>query len=186
MGVHSRCLAENEDALPAAVIGLRTRQREKEPFSDVLPTMKNSARLMFLPHVPMLAVVGLTMWPAAGVAVNRVSQALVLPTVLADPVIVGAGEPVGIGVALGVDETTKMPKVSKVFPGSPAAEAGLVEGDMIREINGVQATGLALEQCVKMIRGDAGTNVTLELLRAEDGAAIEVTLKRRAFRLTDG
>jgi C-terminal processing protease CtpA/Prc len=149
--------------------------------------MKTCARILFLPHGLLLVVVGLAVWAWPCLAANRVSSPTqVQPEVLAGPVIVGAGESVGIGVALGIDEGTKMPKVSKIFPGSPAAEAGLAEGDMIREINGVQTTGLALEQCVKMIRGDAGTIVTLEILRAEDGAAIVLKLKRRAFRLTDG
>lgn len=150
------------------------------------PLMKTFPWLLPPSCLALLAVIGLGLWPWPGVAANRAAEARAVPELLAAPAIVGAGESVGIGVALAIDEATKMLKIAKVFPGSSAADAGVAEGDMIREINGVQTTGLALEQCVKMIRGDAGTEVTLEVLRAEDGAAIVLKLKRRAFRLTDG
>lgn len=93
------------------------------------------------------------------------------------------GEMIGIGVALGVDEATKMPKIVKVFPGSPAAKTGLAEGDLIREINGAATTGLKLEQCVQMIRGLEGTSVRLEIIPVKEGTSIEVELTRLPFRL---
>lgn len=93
------------------------------------------------------------------------------------------GEMIGIGVALRVDEATKMPKIVKVFPGSPATKAGLAEGDLIREINGAATAGLKLEQCVQMIRGPEGTSVRLEIIPVKEGTSIEVELTRLPFRL---
>jgi carboxyl-terminal processing protease len=95
------------------------------------------------------------------------------------------GETIGIGVALGLDDATKMPKIVKVFPGSTAAKAGLAEGDLIREINGATTTGLKLEQCVQMIRGPEGTTVLLEIIPIKEGTSIQVELKRLPFRLTN-
>ena len=64
---------------------------------------------------------------------------------------------------IGVEVTMENNRVTVVMPfaGSPAQEAGLLPGDQVIEVNGVNIEGLALTEAVQGIRGKAGTEVTL-------------------------
>jgi carboxyl-terminal processing protease len=64
------------------------------------------------------------------------------------------------------------------FAGSPAQEAGLLPGDQIVEVNGVNIEGLPLTEAVKDIRGEAGTEVTLGIIREGLPSIFQVTIKR--------
>jgi carboxyl-terminal processing protease len=59
---------------------------------------------------------------------------------------------------------------------SPAKAAGLKAGDIVEAINGDSVEGITLEDAVKKVRGEAGTNVTLSLRR--DTKALEMTITR--------
>ncbi|MFB3110020.1 MAG: S41 family peptidase, partial [Acidimicrobiia bacterium] len=66
--------------------------------------------------------------------------------------------------------------ISQPFPGSPASKAGIRPGDVIREVDGVSVADIGLEEVVKLIRGPAGTTVSLVLQRAgSDPVEVEVT-----------
>ncbi len=87
------------------------------------------------------------------------------------------GRLVGIGAVLGKEGDTIA--VTAVLPNSPAMGGGLKSRDVILEINGQPAKDLG--ETVKQIRGQAGTEVTLSIRRAE--ASLSLTLKRAEFRL---
>ncbi len=59
---------------------------------------------------------------------------------------------------------------------SPAEKAGIKAGDIVTAIDGESVNGLALEDAVKQVRGEAGTQVTLSLLR--DDRPLEMTITR--------
>ncbi|MFL5754705.1 MAG: S41 family peptidase [Chloroflexota bacterium] len=86
------------------------------------------------------------------------------------------GQYVGIGAL--VDEVEGKPQIQGVFPGSPAANAGLGAGDAILEIDGKTTTDLSFEQVSALIRGAEGTKVTLRVDPAGAPEAKDVTLTR--------
>lgn len=64
---------------------------------------------------------------------------------------------------------------------SPAQRAGLRTGDIILKVNGIEATGLPLDQVVARVSGPAGTSVTLTILNPSSGHTREVTLVRASI-----
>lgn len=72
------------------------------------------------------------------------------------------------------------PVVSGVLPNSPALKAGLQTGDVILRIGATDTHDLAQDRTAALIRGPAGTTVTL-LVRGDDGQR-NVTVTRADFR----
>jgi CubicO group peptidase (beta-lactamase class C family) len=86
---------------------------------------------------------------------------------------------VGVGVALGADKAAHTVYIREVLPGTPAARAGLVAGQVFQKIGDAPATGLTLEQCAALIRGPEGTKVRLELVDASQKlVAVELTRQK--------
>lgn len=83
-----------------------------------------------------------------------------------------AGEFQGIGVEVEVVEGEIV--VVSPIDGSPAAIAGLRPGDIIRQAQGVELTGKDLQDVVDLVRGPAGTPVTLVIERFDQLFEIEV------------
>jgi len=74
-----------------------------------------------------------------------------------------SGQYIGIGVS--VTSSTDYPVVDSVFPGSPAAKAGMKSGDMIVKVDGTDVPGQNPDQTSNLIRGQAGTTVTITISR---------------------
>lgn len=83
----------------------------------------------------------------------------------------------GIGIEPGPDKLGL--QVLEVFPGTPAAEAGLVAGDVIVAVNGTSLAGRSTTFAAELIRGPAGTSVTLTVLG--NGRRQLVRITRRSF-----
>ena len=81
---------------------------------------------------------------------------------------------------IGVEVTMENNRVTIIMPyaGSPAQEAGLLPGDQIVEVNGVNIEGMSLTEAVKDIRGEAGSEVTLGIIREGLPSIFQVTLVR--------
>jgi carboxyl-terminal processing protease len=86
------------------------------------------------------------------------------------------GNFVGLGVELKTDDIGL--KLVGVIRGGPAAEAGLKGGDRITAIGGFPVKGLSLDESANRLQGNAGTIVTLTVLRA-DGTTRNFPLERR-------
>lgn len=69
-------------------------------------------------------------------------------------------------------------QVVSVEPGSPAAAAGIVEGDQIRRIGDRSVRDLSLDQACRRLAGPAGTSVVVDLLRVKDLKRQDVSLAR--------
>jgi carboxyl-terminal processing protease len=82
----------------------------------------------------------------------------------------------GIGIALSLDASGQ-PTAARVFPDSPASRAGLKAGDVFTAVGSVRKAKWDLDQFVALVRGPAGTKVTLEVTRAKR-APFTVTLTR--------
>ncbi len=80
------------------------------------------------------------------------------------------GQMFGIGAMLAPDHRIRWPR-----PGGPAEIAGLLPGDLIRAIDGVSTKGLPLTTLVAQIKGEAGTEVTLNILRDDEVADFVIT-----------
>ena len=83
----------------------------------------------------------------------------------------------GIGAYVSIDQTYNMTKVSGVIAGSPAEEAKLWANDIIYEIDGVSTYEMSLDEAVKLIKGDEGTETVLTIIR--DGETLKVPIIRR-------
>lgn len=71
--------------------------------------------------------------------------------------------------------------VEETMEGSPAESAGILAGDIIRAVNGKDLAGSSMEAAVAMIKGNAGTSVTLGLERA--GKLIELPVTRAQVKV---
>jgi Carboxypeptidase regulatory-like domain/PDZ domain len=87
-------------------------------------------------------------------------------------------ELVGIGAQLAAQGDAL--EVGAVYPGSGAAAAGIVAGDLIIAIDGVPVTQLGLDGAVARIRGVVGTTVAVTLRRGEQ--AVVLVVERRKLK----
>ena len=86
----------------------------------------------------------------------------------------------GIGVVLGEKDGSAY--VVEVYKGTPAFNAGVKAGDVFEVIDGVSRTKWTSQEVVKRVRGDAGTKVTITMLRPAAGGKGVMTEK--TFTLT--
>jgi carboxyl-terminal processing protease len=92
-----------------------------------------------------------------------------------------SGELSGVGIQLSLDKDTKELVVVSPIEGSPASRAGVQPKDVITAIDGKSTKGMSTEDAVKLIRGQAGTTVTLTLKRKAQ--VLEVPLTRERIEL---
>ncbi len=90
-------------------------------------------------------------------------------------------EIVGIGTSLKSDEKTGNLRITKVFPNSPAEQAGLSADLMIQKINGVSVEGKSMKQCLSMRGGRVGTKVRLEVFDPDRKETRTLELTRQKF-----
>jgi carboxyl-terminal processing protease len=86
---------------------------------------------------------------------------------------------------IGAEVTTKDGQVVIVTPmdGSPAQAAGVKPGDIIVKVDGVDMTGLGINEVVSKVLGPAGTKVTLTLQDPQTGAVRDVTITRAKINI---
>ena len=88
----------------------------------------------------------------------------------------------GIGLQLGINHDSGNVVVIAPVEDSPAAEAGLVDGTLLRSINGQATSELGLDGSAALLRGDSGSSVHLEVT-LPDGEEQSLDLERRAIDL---
>ena len=89
----------------------------------------------------------------------------------------------GIGAYVSFDNTISMARISGVMEGSPAEEAGLCIDDIIYEVDKTSTQGMSLEEIVSMIKGEAGTQVHLTLIRTGEAEDVEVDVTRAEIKV---
>lgn len=87
---------------------------------------------------------------------------------------------VGIGVTITAQEELGGMRIEAVTAGGPAAEAGLLTGDIITEVEGEKTLDLGMTGTRTKVRGEEGTFVTLTILRGEE--SFPVSVERRSIQ----
>src|SRR5258708_39695245 len=89
----------------------------------------------------------------------------------------------GIGAPIERDDKTGGALILTTYAGSPAEAAGLVSGDVIVKVNGQDITGKSLDEIGTLVRGPAGTKVTISLVRKNAKQLVDLTIVRAVIKL---
>ncbi|HEV8128715.1 MAG TPA: S41 family peptidase [Candidatus Eisenbacteria bacterium] len=87
----------------------------------------------------------------------------------------------GIGISIGIRDGW----VTVISPieGTPAWRAGIQGGDRIIKIDGASTEGLSLDDAMKKMRGEKGTNVVLSMFREGRDKPIDFTITRDIIQI---
>lgn len=88
------------------------------------------------------------------------------------------GQYYGIGAGLRQDTDTMMVSVKKIYEGTPSADSGLLEDDLILSVDDTDAASMELTELVKLIRGEEGTTVHLEVYRVSTDEYLSFDVER--------
>jgi len=91
------------------------------------------------------------------------------------------GEYGGIGAIIQYDG--EFTRISDPYYGWPAQKAGIIAGDVILEVNGVDCKKKNTQEVSNLLKGQPGTEVTLKLKRYGQEKPIEKTLKREKVKI---
>ncbi len=87
----------------------------------------------------------------------------------------------GIGAVVSIDEGQLI--VVAPIEGTPAKKAGIRPRDRILEIDGEPTAGMSLEQAVRRIQGEPGTQVTLKVLHAGEEEPVIYVITREKINV---
>lgn len=94
----------------------------------------------------------------------------------------------GVGIFINIEPRTGHLVVLSCVKGSPAARAGIHEGDELIEINGERLDGVTSEAAAQKLRGTAGTSVKVKvhsgMESSRDAGIREVNLPREYITLS--
>lgn len=88
----------------------------------------------------------------------------------------------GIGAEVIIDETLNRVKIVSPLEESPAWKSGVLAGDIIYEIDGVDTEGLSITDAVDKLTGPVGTQVTI-LVRHKTGEKATITITRAVINV---
>ncbi|MBL8069060.1 MAG: S41 family peptidase [Armatimonadetes bacterium] len=83
----------------------------------------------------------------------------------------------GVGARLQQDPLGA--RIAVVFAGGPAGNAGIKEGDIITQVDGKNVAGKPVDDIVDHILGEAGTPVTLGIIRTGQDGIIQMPIVRQ-------
>jgi len=88
----------------------------------------------------------------------------------------------GIGATVRLDEMGRL-YIAQPFAGRPAAEAGVLPGDIVLEVDGVSILGMSLYEAISLIRGPADSTVVLTIFRDGVDEPFEVSVVRARIEI---
>lgn len=89
----------------------------------------------------------------------------------------------GIGAVVQQNTKTMLITIVKPYVDGPAYNAGMLPGDIIYKVDGVDVSGMEIDKVVSMMKGEAGTIVKVTVVR--DGVAdpVELTITRAQIEI---
>ena len=93
------------------------------------------------------------------------------------------GKYAGIGSTIRYHEKEKTTAIAFPYEGMPASKAGLRAGDLIESINGTDIHGMAIDSVSNMLRGTAGTSITLRIKRPGIKEPMTVKIERASIAM---
>jgi carboxyl-terminal processing protease len=88
----------------------------------------------------------------------------------------------GVGIRVEADAKAGYLRVTSPMKGTPAYEAGVLPGDLIVAVDGVDVHDMGQEEVISRIKGDLGTKVVLKLRRG-DKETLDVSLSRAEIKV---
>ncbi|MCR5146186.1 MAG: S41 family peptidase [Clostridia bacterium] len=92
------------------------------------------------------------------------------------------GSYVGVGTYISYNTKTNEIVVIGVIEDAPANKAGILVGDIIKKIDGVEYKGEQLTEASNKMKGEEGTNVKLAILRDEKELEFEIKREKIKFK----
>lgn len=87
-----------------------------------------------------------------------------------------------VGIGVSYNNHDGIATVIKVFKNSPAEKAGMMQGDIIKSVDGVDIQGFDSEEIRSRVLGEEGTTVNIRVIR--DGNEVEMAIVRGAVNST--
>ncbi len=92
-----------------------------------------------------------------------------------------SGEFGGLGLEVGMEDG--FVKVIAPIDDTPASRGGIHAGDLIIRLDDTPLQGMPLNEAVKLMRGLAGTNITLTIIRKGEEKPLKITLTRAVIKV---
>ncbi len=89
-----------------------------------------------------------------------------------------SGDMEGIGAIIRSDMELGIIEIADVLPNAPAEKAGVVPGDVFIEVDGIPVAGMNQTELVTIVRGPAGTTVTILMQRGDKQLTFEIVRER--------
>lgn len=97
---------------------------------------------------------------------------------------IAKGTYAGIGSVIRYSKRLNRTTINEPYTGTPSMEAGLMAGDVLISVDGKDTKGVNVSEVSKMLRGDAGTTLTLKIQRPGEGDKIRtISLTRKNIQL---
>ena len=93
-----------------------------------------------------------------------------------------SGEFGGLGIEVGMEDG--FVKVIAPIDDTPAQRAGVEAGDLVIRLDDTPVKGMSLQDAVKVMRGEPGTDIVLTIVREGLDRPIRITITRDVIRVT--
>lgn len=87
------------------------------------------------------------------------------------------------GIGIQIDVRNRRLVVISPLAGTPAHRAGILAGDQIIEIDGESTKGIELDEAVRQLKGETGSDVTLTVLHPGKTEPEKITVTREIIRV---
>jgi len=89
----------------------------------------------------------------------------------------------GIGAVVQQDVRTMYITIVKPYVDGPAYNAGMLPGDIIYKVDGVDVTGMEIDNVVSMMKGPEGTQVNVTVIRDGESDPVELNITRAKIEI---
>lgn len=87
----------------------------------------------------------------------------------------------GLGIEIGIENGSV--KVISPIDDTPAQRAGVKSGDLIIKLNNKIIKGMTLEETIKIMRGEPGSDIVLTIVRKGEKEPLNITITREIITL---